>query len=194
MKTPTLYERIMQLEKADKDLKAIGSQTRIDLPEAERLIFAQYEHNAILADALTGAKSIEEALLDLGKINQGIRHWLPWKRNEIQNRSVEYIGNLIEKPKALLTQGTLCPDNMITMTGYVLAASYIAAGVLHFVLGPQCGLHPDPNVSIGAEPAIAAGIMGPLFGLAATTGSRPKELPIDQAMYLDSKIKELYPK
>ena len=197
MKTPTtLYDKIMQLENADEELKKIGAEPIMNLPTAEKILFEIYnKYNPILSDAILGVKSIESTLEDLGKKNKGLNRYLPWRKDEKHNERVKSVGQLIKEPSGLNTYGLLAPDNVFAGFGYVALASFMAGVVVQYGLSPACGIQPGPNFCLNqVVPGIAALMIGLPFGFALNTGVRPKAIPIDQARYLDGKIKELYSK
>ncbi len=214
----TLYQRLKKVETLETDLKEKVSDVlrfldpyvilhkdpmvkidifNIDVEVIQRNMINEYRPNAVLDDAILGNWTIEQSLMDLSQVNKGWRKILPWKKDEEHNQRLESFKGLISYPQQLRTDGVFYPDNLITGTLEVglgcLVFSYIIARIIAV-----------PNPEMSAEeiqgmnhvihyvvPGITSGLLGPIVGF-STNLNRFNNLPIDQAIYLDQKIDELY--
>ena len=167
----------------------------IDVEKMQKDMFYLYESNPILYDAMQGQQSIEDSLEELGHVNKGIKKILPWRKDKVNNERLEQIGELISKPSYLKTRGIFVPDNVITAGVEIAAFSF---GVFYlgtrFLVTPNYDpeqLQNDIHFYHVVLPAITSVLF--TFSLGSLLNyERFTKLPIDEAKYLDGKIKELY--
>jgi hypothetical protein len=192
----TLYDYCQYVEVLDVKLQDSPNPPLVSLSHIQRDVFRKYEGNPVLHDAIYGKQSIEYSLLDLSKVNKGIRKVLPWKRDEAHNDRLLQIGELLPEPEYLKTRGILYPDNVTTFVVGSAALSFIGFNLLINYVSPHTSLNPEQlalwqkNWGLYA-PSIMSFIFAPMFG---SLSNRPRfgNLPLDQAKYLDGKVEEFY--
>lgn len=110
----TLYSQLTDVEEMDERLKELKSLSSIDVPKLQKELFERYEKNPVLYDAMQYKQSVSESLEELAQINKGVRRILPWRKDEVHNKRLEQIGELIYAPYHLQTAGIFMPDNLVT--------------------------------------------------------------------------------
>ena len=131
--------------------------------------------------------------MELSKINKGIRNLLPRMKNKVHNERLKQIGRLISEPAYLEASGILTPDNIIT-TG--IESSIIISGLFGFsFLFLKDFLPSDISSEMYRQLSNFVDtytfLTVPILSL-VMNASRFKSLPINEAEYLDEKIKEFY--
>ena len=136
-------------------------------------------------------KRINEAV----KNNKGKYMFLPWKKDSAHNSRLNSLGELISEPYHLRTSGRLAPDNAVTVGGYIVAGvfgiSYLVAETIGLKLASPENLEQLMFVNKVILLSVISGITAPTLGSIANL-SRFKDLPRDEAKYLDMKIKLYY--
>ena len=162
---------------------------KIDIFKVHKNIMDEYTDNPVFHDSVTGEKTIEQTVIELGQVNKGIRKILPRKKNKIHNERLEQVGNLVGYSSHLEALGIWVPENLIWGLGAAalgIASVYLAVGNL---------IPPDQVIGNSKSPWGALGVLysvaGPALGICLQT-KRLGHLPIEKAKYLDQKIEELY--
>ncbi len=185
-----LYNELKAIDAYDDMLKQCQYKLNLDLSDFRHKAFQTYDNNPILDHALSGRKTIEETLEEMSGPNARISKLLPWKKDEEHNKMVRYLGQLVRYPQHLETKGMLSLDNAIA--GVV--CSGIFAGIVAGAYAAMSEISPEVE-SLGPDSAqlgtVLTSISSPLLALGFTM-RRDGDLPIDQARYIDEKIRELY--
>ena len=185
----TLYNRLIDFEQADEDIKSLIGSSQIDMLNLQKRIFSEYEKNPILYDAIKDRKSIERTVEEITQINGGIGRILPWKKDIEHNGRLNNLRELIDVPDCLRTQGFFVPDNFITAT---LEISSISFGILYPIT-----LFVTNSEEIRHIMQISSAMISSVVGFSAgaiMTYRRTLGVPeiFEEAKYLDKKIKKLY--
>jgi hypothetical protein len=209
----TLYHLLIRAERVNKNIQSQYQQLKkslkqyenlpgyqvpvyeisfVDIKEYQREILRQKEHNPILSDAIHHRKTIEDTLLELGAVNEGIRKILPRKKDKTQNERVEHIGELVQPVHQLYTHGLFYPDNLLTGALEIAALSFATLSWLIPVLYAAQSNLSQPTLSPWLVPTAASAVMGPMLGLILNFSRFENKLPIAQAQYLDGKVREFY--
>lgn len=158
------------------------------LQGAQKGIISEHTNLPVVIDSLKGRKSIQEAYLELSRINRGISKYLPRKKDEKHNQRVAELGAVVGYTKVLpfTRNGYLCPDNFIA--GY--SWSQIAALVPPLILGKT-------NLPYYLVTSLTSFGMGIFFSRFRKENSSELELCSDgesRAIYVDRKIEDLFRK
>jgi hypothetical protein len=188
----TLYQKIHYIETKQRDLELPEDHVSFMLKKT----FNLFRDNQVLIDAQRGNQTIEDSLFELAEVNKGWKKLLPRKKNNEQNLRLDYIGELIEKPNHLETNGVFYPDNLITTSAYAAPSIFGAVyGLGLYVIRPLEEMSPlvyqEAYQTLLLAAGIGAAISIPLLGIDAIL-SRSRNLAVDQAKYIDNKIQELY--
>lgn len=181
--TATLYERYQKIQETNTLSKEYSGFGLRNLEGVERDLFQEYENNPVFYDAIHGRQTIEESLEELALVNKGIRKILPWKKDEEHNERLKQIGELVTKPFHLRTAGIFCPDNFIT--------TFLEVTPLLYGFGCLINQYSPFPASSPGEILMLSASFGLIMGVGTNFGRRGK-LPIDEAKYLDEKVKEFY--
>ena len=209
----TLYEKLTGIEQINESLKneasklneflnlkdyevykhIVDSIPQVDIIKTQQSLMEEYEKNPVFYDAIQKRLTIEESLMELSKINKGIRKFLPRMKNKTHNERLKQIGRLISEPAYLEASGILTPDNIIT-TG--IESSIIISGLFGFsFLFLKDFLPSDISSEMYRQLSNFVDtytfLTVPILSL-VMNASRFKSLPINEAEYLDEKIKEFY--
>jgi len=191
----TLHNYCKEIESIDNKLRILGSSQIIDVPKIQKKMFHLYENNPVLYDAIKGKQSIEDSLEELGSVNKGIRKILPWRKDKAHNERIKQIRELISEPAQLKTSGILIPDNFITTVSEVAAVMFGAFYLMEKFLPLDPSLSPEALENLHQmnhyTPIFVSSTLGPIFG-ALENRFRFRKLPLDEAKYLDEKVKEFY--
>jgi hypothetical protein len=158
--------------------------------KGRRLLIENSKDNPVLQNAIFGEKSIEQSVEELSKKYQGIRKFLPHKKDIEYNERRCYLGSLITTPN-WRTRGLFSLDNTLAATvlgavvGYALPIALNASMPLN---SPTSYNLPHNVMSVLAS--ISCGVT--MMAVGASITPRGKKESIEQARYLDNKIKELY--
>ncbi|MCA9477736.1 MAG: hypothetical protein KC535_01155 [Nanoarchaeota archaeon] len=197
----TLYFRTKEIEQVSGRLNALSSSwssssVEVDVEGMQKNLFQSYEQNQVFSDAILKKQSIEDSLLELERVNKGVRKILPWEKNNAHNQRLSQLGELIAPPYHLKTQGVLAPDNFITSTLEMGAAGFaLSYMVFRFLFSPTPDASPEEvqqlmNLKL-LLPTVTTAIISPFYGF-LTNLQRFNSLHTDQAVYLDKKIQEFY--
>ncbi len=168
---PTLYEQLKQIENSD--------HTRLRKNREQRNACIIYQTNPIFDRSRHNAQSIPAALEEINQVNDGIKKILPWKKNRVHNEKLSGLKELIQIPDMRLkTKGLLMPDNPTTLTPLVFGVGALIN------LGAGSPIDWDTYAGI----TLGAGAIGTYL---ATLGAE-KKMPIDQARFIESKIRQFY--
>lgn len=190
----TLCKQLMELDEKESEWK-LGSDKALEI---QKDIFLKYKYNSVLDDAINGEKTIEESLLEAGRVNLGIKKLLPRQRDKKHNIQIIEIGQLITEPSHLYSSGVLWPDNFLGGTISALCVyTALDLAFLDFAVIPFMNKFPDSKMNFYDCAFnlyyVALCCSAPVVGLLSTT-KRFDKLPIDQAKYLDKKIESVYHK
>lgn len=160
-------------------LKEIGcnplNMTGFDAREAQRRLLLSYEDNRFLRMAIQGTRSLEDSVeLETKDRNYG---WLfPRKKNKERNENLNELAKLVgwRGVRGSYTNGVFVPDNFVT-------------GTACFTLG-MIGMGKAMGIDVPYQFPL---IVGPVFGLVFSSMNASSYNPVDQAKYIDYKIKEL---
>ena len=209
----TLYEKLTGIEQINESLKneasklneflnlkdyevykhIVDSIPQVDIIKTQQSLMEEYEKNPVFYDTIQKRLTIEESLMELSRINKGIRKFLPRMKNKTHNERLKQIGRLISEPAYLEASGILTPDNIIT-TG--IESSIIISGLFGFsFLFLKDFLPSDISSEMYRQLSNFVDtytfLTVPILSL-VMNASRFKSLPINEAEYLDEKIKEFY--
>ena len=170
----------------------------IDVEAEQRKVFAKYRANRVLIMATRGVP-VEETLVEVSTVNDGLRRVLPRRKDENHNRIVTDLGQLVGYTRHYQCNGLLALDNVISgsmlMTALgVLVTSGFAA--LRYFGNPNIGpndmsqLIYDASITLQYSLCLSA-IMGPIAGGSIGSQRREGPYPITEARYIDNKIEEL---
>jgi hypothetical protein len=184
----TLYSQLKTIDRITEDESI--------LPKLQERLFQNYEENPVFFDAKTGKISIQDSLYELGKINEGIRKFLPWKKDEEHNNRLNQLGELIPKPYHLESSGIYMPNNLVTIgietTGIAFFLGFLGG---KFFINQESTASSEEikyvrDLLTFTIPCIVSSFVT-LFGSYINNG-RFSELPVTEAKYLDGKINEFY--
>ena len=133
------------------------------------------------------APSVESKLVELGRVNSGLKRFMQRRRNAEHNEEVGKMEQLVGNLQQLRTRGLFYPDNFVAGAAYLGGIMAPLAYSLRFIAVGK----PDPafvNMAAISTTAVAA-IMGGLFGQLLM---RELPLPIDRARYIDRKLSSFY--
>ena len=209
----TLYEKLTGIEQINESLKneasklneflnlkdydvykhIVDSIPQVDIIKTQQSLMEEYEKNPVFYDTIQKRLTIEESLMELSRINKGIRKFLPRMKNKTHNERLKQIGRLISEPAYLEASGILTPDNIIT-TG--IESSIIISGLFGFsFLFLKDFLPSDISSEMYRQLSNFVDtytfLTVPILSL-VMNASRFKSLPINEAKYLDERIKEFY--
>ena len=107
----TLYEKLTGIEQINESLKneasklneflnlkdyevykhIVDSIPQVDIIKTQQSLMEEYEKNPVFYDAIQKRLTIEESLMELSKINKGIRKFLPRMKNNAHNEKLKQI-------------------------------------------------------------------------------------------------------
>lgn len=218
----TLYQKIKESEKLNDRLKvdvkkfqeslesfknlpgysriSLGEIPEINVFAVQKNLIEEYKNNPVLRDAIQGKISIEDSLSELAQVNRPIWRLFPRRKNKAHNERLDQIGELLGYPYHLKTRGIFIPDNFI---GGIAMCATVGYGISNILFYLSEGLAPNADyIQIAGEitslnnmrtafPALFTLVLGPILG-GMMQGDRSGNLPIDEAKYLDGKVKEVY--
>ena len=139
----------------------------------------------VISDAVNGKRSVQDAYLELSKINTGISRHLPRKRDEVHNNKVLEMAEIVgfNNVRPFFKTSIVFPDNILT--GYAISQT----------------LSLLPPLVLNVKPAYYlltfAASLG--FGLFASRYRKEDYSELDfcsngesRAIYVDKKIEELF--
>lgn len=190
-----------------ESLKAIKNYTDVDIslenvPKIDvsaiqkRLIF-DCSKNPIIYDAIYNHKSLEETLNELSQVNKGVKKMLPRRKDEIHNEKLKQLGELIGYPSQLECSGVFSPDNFATVAaGCTIFAFGFCYLFSKYVIMQSADITKEESELITyyfgfVAPTTVSVTAAPLAGFLASS-RRFGDLPIEEARYIDNKIKELF--
>jgi hypothetical protein len=209
----TLYAHCQMLDKYELDTQALDSaQRRLVEKQLEisnphtlfeeksfvhryRQVISLYAKNPVVADAISGRKTVASALEDVIRVESFSRVLLPRTVNGRHNRLVEQLVPLLPDAKMLRTRGVFSPDNATTLGAYMIAMGGIIGAA--FSGGCQSMAHwtHDPSVVQAVNEmsqhfvpmGVGLGLLGgSYFGLIIHSGVASQLRR--NAAYLDEKI------
>jgi len=162
----------------------------IDIQEIQRnLMFSRIKSERnydILADAISRSRSVEESLSELSEVNAGLGRYLPRTKDEVHNERVDEMVDLVGSRynlNNLKKRGVFSPKCPLVLLPYATA---ISAGM--YAGGASLG--GDSSVSTAT---IIGAVTGAVLGLSGFFSAvNNKNLPWDNAKYLDQKVSELF--
>jgi len=191
----TLYWQAKAIERIAENLNEVNPDYPLNVADQHKILFQGYERNPIFNDAITERQSIEKSLEELAKDNKGIGKILPWRKDEEHNKRLEQLGELVTEPYHLHKGGIWMPDNLITISAETTAMAF---GISYFTFRYLTNLDALPEETIqGIKtmkillPTTISILTSAFFGLLLNS-RRYNNLPIDEARYLDEKVKEFY--
>lgn len=200
----TLYEKLIGIEEINESLKneilklteffnLKNYETHVDILKTPQSLMEEYEKNPVFRDAIQKRLTIEESLMELSKVNNGIRKFLPRMKNKIHNERLKQIGQLITGPAYLEASGILTPDNIITTSieSLIILSGLFGASFLFLKNFLSSDIGPEMYKQLSNFADTYTFLTAPSLGLIMNT-ERFKSLPINEAEYLDEKIKESY--
>ena len=183
------YEEHFDVDELSIDTRSLPT---IDVASAQKQLIEDtssgQDRNYILADAISEIKSVEEALYDLSKVNAGFGKIMPRFKDEEHNKRVGELSDLIAINYSM--DNTLRKEGLLDISRpFTYPAAY---SVAFGSLGCLAGLAGDnQNLPLLISGAAISGLL--LGGLMATALVRNnKDLPWENARYLDQKIDELF--
>lgn len=194
--TMTLFDHSKIIDYTYGKAKFSVPSLEVDINGLQLNLFDSYDNNSVLSDAKVGKLSIEDTIAELEQINRGIRKFLPRAVNKAHNDRLKDLGDLISMPTNLKTRGIFFPDNIITVATEIGIIAYAAFYAVSMYALPSAAFTPDQNelamhLCKFVAPTALTAMAAPLTG-AIINSYRITEMPIDEARYLDNKIKELY--
>jgi hypothetical protein len=188
----SLFKRLMNRYEGLPGFSApeLGFPSRIDVKQMELDVMNEYKNNPIFSDAINDVKTVKESLYELAEVNKGLKLWLPRRRDDVHNEKLSRLGELIDEPEGLRTNGIFAPDNFATVglgllaglsTTFIIYAGSVSSGINIFneIYESMPGIP-----MVGSCLVLSAGINANL--------KRLKALPEYQAQFLDEKIAEHY--
>jgi hypothetical protein len=172
----------------------------IETKDYQKEIFQDYMTNPVIQRALSGEKSVENSLRELGEVNQGIKRFLPKAKDETHNKKVAEMSHLIEGVEPLYTKRYFNLDNALTSAvGFGALSFGVLYGFSKLVM-PELSIHPNPSeinqnlvMSEFLIPSIYLSVGGGLIAGAITSWDKVTyKPPINQARYIDDKIEEIF--
>lgn len=154
----------------------------------QKKIFAEYEENLVLQRAFNRERTIEGTLEDLSRVYEGFRKYLPRRIDREHNKQVDDISELVGNVQHLRTYGTFYPDNPVTITAYIGVGTSIILYSSSLIL---VDVTPDMIKALAVMAGLITGIAGSGVGLAAEKMIRKGKIPIEEARYLDTTIKQI---
>lgn len=197
----TLYNSLIKVDKVMKQLEIgraeIGNaRLRAETPAVpelrsalERGLLQKYGGNGVLRDAISGMQSVEDTLKALGKVNRGVRRFLPRPKSTYatsHNIRLRQLGELISEPTYLRRKGVLNPDNFVTAAALFLCMARAGEYFLPNFLMPDA-----PQSQFSLIPSEGDMILAPIFGFFLNI-NRFEKLPLERARYIDGKVSQFY--
>jgi hypothetical protein len=177
-----LSNRLVEVEEMAKHFIIYKGLNQINVPETQREIFGEYEANPILNDALLGRQTVAESLEELAQVNKGAKRFFPHKKNKVHNERVKQMSELVPDVENLRTKGIFYPDNLVAGIGIGLTACATGLG-LSFLLTQYY----SPKILVASSIIII-----PATICAGAFYNREKQLPRNEARYLDGKVSQFY--
>jgi len=172
----------------------------VDVPSAQREIFRQYENNVHLQRAISGELSLEDTVLVSHlkfRVRGRIGSLFPYRKNENHNKIVEGLSELVPDTSMLRTRGILSLDNVINastiVASSVFAFFYFIAKMSDAVRGDDVDYEMD--ILLNYAPYLLSGFSAFAMGSIITSDrSESFGTTLKAALYIDDKIKELFPR
>lgn len=196
----TLYEKLNAVENVNESIRtAIDSielpvklnveRQNLEISEEEilnmqRRCFNQYQHNAVLADAVRGDKPLEKSLEEVKNKYGWIRRLLlPRRKNKEYNQKIQELDELIGYTGIRPATGIFMPDNLLTVSAYSTALVFGLVYLSGLSLSNKLS---SPEISTGLS-----ALMVPINALILATFSIDDHVKA-QAKYIDEKIEKLF--
>ena len=172
----------------------IGSDLKKSGQEIQREMLRRNEANPVLSDAIKGNMSVEESLTELSKVNQGWSRVLPRIRNTAHNARLEKLGELIPTPYQLETGGFALFHNMFSGSVFGGMTIFLANELMkRYLIGGGSSIQIEEAKHMFNAMTLGYSLMlVPLSGIAIQSLGRGGKLPVNEARYIDSKVKEFY--
>ncbi len=152
----------------------------------QKTIIGGYKTNPILLNAINNRKTIEKTLEELTTIHNGVKFFLPRRKNKAHNKKIEELGELVTCHEHLKTNGVFAFDNFVSAGG---CSGTIAFGAAYCLYAYSNVFSNSSDVWMSAFVAMAIGaVIGLNANYSARTGSSPKI----EARYLDRKTRLLF--
>lgn len=185
-KSKTLYTLLMDIE--DKT-EYFGVEKVAELQKD--IIHDFVMKNSHIGYSIRGQTTIEGMLQTVSEYRKGIKRFLPSRKKQNINKIVDELGELIEKPHQLRHNGIFAPDNFVTGTIetsiWATGISYITPRILDYIFTGHQLMFQNFQSDM-----VLGSFLGILFGALVQSQSRGGKLPVEQARYIDQKIKQLY--
>jgi len=185
----TLYHKLILL----------GAQSETD--KEKELIYEHSQRNPILNDAVLQKQSLEDTLFKLNKINNGIRKYLPRRKNSEHNKKVSYMSEIVPMPESFYTKGLFALDNffngILIISGIFYCTGYFIGNAIannkEFIryMFEYMDLQDIARYYKITMPGYTSLVAGPIIALTMQS-KRTGNIPLSQARYIDEKIKELF--
>ncbi|MBT7706700.1 hypothetical protein HN747_04605 [archaeon] len=191
----TLYQELRRIEDfyAEGVESGILESGEINVDSIQRRVVKRYESNPILHEAIEGERGIEDSLSELAYKKRPVRRLFPIRKDKAHNQRLEYMSGLVDCPTSLKTGGLFGLDNFISGPIMIGAMSYGVASLIPAIVFGE-GASPESQEAMKTAQQIFPPFMsitfGPVMGI-ALQGINPV-LPVDEAKYLDQKVKEFY--
>ncbi len=154
---------------------------RVDVKRSQKNILEKYESNYVLAHAIKGITTVENALKGLSENHTGFSRLLPRRKNEDLDEIIDEMAELVSPVDNLRHNGIFSLDNFLNK--YLVTSAVVAT-----VASPLAH-HYEVN-QLAAN--VAANVMFTFPFATAIFSRKVSPLPWDQARYIDKKVKEFY--
>lgn len=153
----------------------------VDVKRSQKNILEKYESNYVLAHAIKGITTVENALKGLSENHTGFSRLLPRRKNEDLDEIIDEMAELVSPVDNLRHNGIFSLDNFLNK--YLVTSAVVAT-----VASPLAH-HYEVN-QLAAN--VAANVMFTFPFATAIFSRKVSPLPWDQARYIDKKVKEFY--
>lgn len=180
---------------------ALENLPQIDVDEVQRYLITltkkDYQsEGSVLNEAIMGRQTVEDTLEELSRVNKGVRRFTPRFKDEEHNERVEELHLLLEEDyllqHAISTEGIFHPLNVVGGSLYGAMSGFGLTYGINLITSAQelSGLDSQtPLIEVAGYMSLIFGSIGVVIG--SLSRSSNKDLPWNNAKYLDSRIKEL---